>query len=375
MMQEILLREDYNLKSIIVFDMEKMSFGHAKQFTLAETKKLEVCYLRGYISRMKALHMVNPGKLTEFMFGLIKGILSKKLASRVYMHGSDISDFGKQVPLDLLPVEYGGKNGSAAEHWEMNLYAPSKETIDFVRKEFDLNDTKIKQAVDHLKKWLEAQPHLPNKEEDGRLERWLINCKNNIDKTKEAIDMYYSLKTLSPEIMSGRDSSKPWYLTTMPKLTPEGDRIILIGLTGEDVANFNMNDTLKIVLMYLDVRLCEDYYLRNTLIVDFKNIGMSHIMKVSLPTLKRYLLCILKGHKARVRSIHLINSPSLANVVLTLVRPFISNKILSRVQIHGEDYTKLFDDVPRNLLPTELGGDSGSINELFGKSYISKLFL
>ncbi|PSN57132.1 hypothetical protein C0J52_01287 [Blattella germanica] len=183
----------------------------------------------------------------------------------------------------------------------MNLYTPSEETVELVRKEFKLNDRKIKEALDHLKQWLEMQPHLPNTEEDNRLERWLINCKNNLERTKETIDIYYSLKTLSPEIMSGRDSSKPWfkevakygYAAVMPELTPEGDRISVYGVFTDDASTFVVEDMMRLMLMCNDVRLFEDYYLKNIFILDLKNLTMGHVMKSTPTLLKKYILFIM----------------------------------------------------------------------------------
>ncbi|KAJ9585065.1 hypothetical protein L9F63_020591 [Diploptera punctata] len=95
------------------------------------------------------------------------------------------------------------------------LCKPTPEVIHHVRKELGLDEKAVKEAVEGIKEWLELQPHLPKEEDDGRLERWLIRCKNNMEKTKQTIDMYYSLKTLVPELMSNRDVYEPWFDTTI----------------------------------------------------------------------------------------------------------------------------------------------------------------
>jgi len=46
---------------------------------------------------------------------------------------------------------------------------------------------------------------------DSRLERWLIRCKNSLERTKHSIDMYYALKTMTPELMSGWDTTSNWF--------------------------------------------------------------------------------------------------------------------------------------------------------------------
>ena len=37
---------------------------------------------------------------------------------------------------------------------------PSKEVLEKVRGEFGLNEQRVKDAVEHLKDWIQLQPHL-----------------------------------------------------------------------------------------------------------------------------------------------------------------------------------------------------------------------
>jgi len=45
---------------------------------------------------------------------------------------------------------------------------------------------------------------------------------------------------------------------------------------------------------------------------------------------------------------------------------------LFQVQIHGSDWTSLYEQVPKEILPTEYGGNCGSVAENWGK--IHKFF-
>jgi hypothetical protein len=38
---------------------------------------------------------------------------------------------------------------------------PSKETVERVRDEFGLDEERVSEAVEHLKDWIQLQPHLP----------------------------------------------------------------------------------------------------------------------------------------------------------------------------------------------------------------------
>ena len=49
---------------------------------------------------------------------------------------------------------------------------PSNEVLEKVRGEFGLNERRVRDAVEHLKDWIQLQPHLPK--EIGTF--WLIFC-------------------------------------------------------------------------------------------------------------------------------------------------------------------------------------------------------
>jgi len=46
---------------------------------------------------------------------------------------------------------------------------PTKEVLERVRSEFGLNEQRVRDVVEHLKDWIQLQPHLPK--ENGKF--WL----------------------------------------------------------------------------------------------------------------------------------------------------------------------------------------------------------
>jgi len=49
--------------------------------------------------------------------------------------------------------------------------------------------------------------------DDGRLERWLIRCKNSTEEVKKSLDLYYTLRTNVPELLTGWDTKGDWFKT------------------------------------------------------------------------------------------------------------------------------------------------------------------
>jgi len=60
------------------------------------------------------------------------------------------------------------------------MESPSKEVLEKVRGEFGLNEQRVRDAVEHLKDWIQLQPHLPK--EIGTF--WLRYCDNNHNEHK-----------------------------------------------------------------------------------------------------------------------------------------------------------------------------------------------
>jgi hypothetical protein len=50
---------------------------------------------------------------------------------------------------------------------------PTKEVMEKVRSEFGLNEQRVREAIEHLKHWIQLQPHLPK--EIGKFEEDKLN--------------------------------------------------------------------------------------------------------------------------------------------------------------------------------------------------------
>jgi hypothetical protein len=53
--------------------------------------------------------------------------------------------------------------------------------------------------------------HLVFFTDDGRMETLFLRCKGSIEKCKQTIDMYYTLRSALPELLCNRDPSASWF--------------------------------------------------------------------------------------------------------------------------------------------------------------------
>jgi hypothetical protein len=77
----------------------------------------------------------------------------------------------------------------------------------------------------------------------------------------------------------------------MPQLTPDCDRVVVFGLPTSDSTEFNMLYVVKIQLMMLEINISEDYYSSDICVLDWGNISLGHVSKITPSYLKKIELC------------------------------------------------------------------------------------
>jgi len=77
----------------------------------------------------------------------------------------------------------------------------------------------------------------------------------------------------------------------MPQLTPDCDRVMVLGFPPSDGMDFSMLYLLRLIQMVMEIRISEDYCLSDILIVDYCNITLRHMTKVTPSLIKKYEIC------------------------------------------------------------------------------------
>jgi len=79
----------------------------------------------------------------------------------------------------------------------------------------------------------------------------------------------------------------------MPHLTPECDRIVVLGIPPSEGMEFNPMYAIRLLQMMMEIRNSEDYFRSDIYVVDYGNITLHHISKIKPSWLKKYELCAL----------------------------------------------------------------------------------
>ncbi|XP_045114535.1 alpha-tocopherol transfer protein-like isoform X3 [Portunus trituberculatus] len=126
---DIFMEEDETLSvtgMVMVEDFKNFSLSHLAALSPVTVKKMTTLFQDGYPMRPKGLNYINTPAAFDTVFNIFRSFMKEKMKKRVHIHGSDMESLYKQVPREMLPVEYGGTNGTVEEiknYWLQRLDA------------------------------------------------------------------------------------------------------------------------------------------------------------------------------------------------------------------------------------------------------------
>jgi hypothetical protein len=114
-----------------------------------------------------------------------------------------------------------------------------------------------------------------------------------------------------------------------------------------------------------DVRLREESHgvAGDVYILDASVIMPIHFTKITPTLVKKFLVCVQEAYPVKLKEVHVINISPIVDTVINFVKPILKEKIRNRIFLHS-DLKTLYEHIPREMLPTEYGGDAGSLQDI-----------
>ncbi|XP_045468133.1 alpha-tocopherol transfer protein-like [Harmonia axyridis] len=263
----------------------------------------------------------------------------------------------------------------------MTLNLPSPQLQISIREEWNENLETRDQYLEHIKDWLRRQPHLPDDWGDVELLNFLRSCYFSLERTKQKIDRYFTVRAAIPEFYRDWDIKRPELVAitsvgqacAMPKLTPEGRRVMILRGFDKNMETPNVTHFIRIAFMFADIRIKEESHgvSGDVYIFDASILTAGHFAKAANPVIfKKFLFC-LKAYPIKVKEIHVVNANSMVDIVINWIMLLVKEKYRKLVHVHTSIET-LHDYIPKDVLPEEYGGTCGS-SKNFTEQWIKKL--
>lgn len=142
---------------------------------------------------------------------------------------------------------------------------------------------------------------------------------------------------------------------------PCGRPVIVLLASNWDHSRYDVRIVYQAVLLTLEC-LVEDEAVQAAgviVILDWSNFPARLTTSLSPKLLRLMLDGLQDAFPLRLGSLHLVNQPWYVEAAFGLARPFMKEKLRSRIHMHGNNLATLHAQVPPRLLPAELGGEGG----------------
>ncbi|CAH0700726.1 unnamed protein product [Spodoptera exigua] len=234
---------------------------------------------------------------------------------------------------------------------------------------------KLERGLKELKEWISQQPHLRARTDDQWLAAFLRGTKHNLARAKEKLDLYYSLRTVSPDLFMFKPTDPRFkYLLrsgatlVLPKLaTPLSPRVILVKPSLYDPSVITPIDYFSFAHLIQQIKYLEDdaFMVNGTInVIDIEGVTMAHIMQMTPTVLKKLVIAGQDASPLRLKSLHIINSLPVLEKLFSLVKKLLNEKHRKKLYMHSKDLSALHNYVPPEILPAEYGGQGGTKQEI-----------
>uniref|UniRef100_A0A1Y1MV86 CRAL-TRIO domain-containing protein n=2 Tax=Photinus pyralis TaxID=7054 RepID=A0A1Y1MV86_PHOPY len=219
-----------------------------------------------------------------------------------------------------------------------------------------------KEDVHYMQEWLRKQPHLPPLIE-LEIIFFLVSCNYSFEMAKTTIDNYFTLKGMMPEIFGRRDTNTlaatldRTFLLPLPKLTSEGYQVMYCKLRDCDLSKFVFGDTVKCCEVVLSLALNQKGSVNGLVYVfDLEGFSLAHIAQMPLLSVKKLVTFLQEGLPLQLKQFHYINAGSRLDAFMMLIRPFTKQELFKMTHIHTDYLKTLYNFIPRECMPKEVGG-------------------
>ncbi|XP_047999104.1 alpha-tocopherol transfer protein-like [Leguminivora glycinivorella] len=244
------------------------------------------------------------------------------------------------------------------------LLNSDEDTLENFFLEHGFSPDYVQDMIRAVHEWYNKEPHLPAGQiHDQMIARLLIARKFSIERVKQKIDNYFTVRHKMPELLRNRDPMAPhlnkvlksgfWII--LPQKTPENHRVTMFRAPYSE--GVIISDCFKAIFMMIDYRIWNDSVIFEQIIFDYSNATfLPTVMKQLTPALiwktVHYLSECLSPN---IKGIHIINLPSIAAHALNFIKKMIKPKVAERIHVY-KNVQEVFNKFPKDIIPKDLGG-------------------
>lgn len=224
----------------------------------------------------------------------------------------------------------------------LNVRPLSAELAEKAVKELNEVPARLADDVRALRDWASKQPHLRARTDDQFLVSFLRGSKHSLERAKEKLDLFYTIRTSMADVFTDIDPTSPRNLelirmgSMLPlpnTVTPDGPRILLMRYH-TDPSKYSMLEMIRIQFFLMNLMMKEDDNLiigGQMGLIDFKGATLSHFTQFTPSLMRKFALLTQDASPMRMKSFNYLNIPGFFESIFNFFKSFLNDKIKSRV--------------------------------------------
>jgi len=260
---------------------------------------------------------------------------------------------------------------------ERNNKWSDEDLMEAAKKDLGEDPVRVAQDLEIIKTWIKKSPHLHSiKQDDEFLKMFLRGCKFSLEKTKEKLDFFFTVRgnlptwfdNWDPRLPEIKNIIKAGIYIPLPGYDKHGRKVIVMRGGLSDPNTMKKEDEFKASGMLMESALNGDKQavIRGiVLLQDLEGMTLSHALAVSPAVMKKAMTVWQDAYPSRPKALHFLNMPSAMESVFKMAQGFQNEKMRARNHVHPVgDYSKVQEDLGLEVLPTDFGGTNVSLSEL-----------
>nr|CAD7456864.1 unnamed protein product [Timema tahoe] len=278
-----------------------------------------------------------------------------------------------------LPVIELGDFKLSLELDELN-----SDTKEIARNELRETPDMVHNSLSVLRDLLKEEADLRTPyDNDTWLIRFLRPCKFYPESAFDLIKRYYQFKVKHSNVYEDLKPSREKnvfehnILTVLPKRDQLGRRILLLELGKKWKHNkVSLDEVFKGCVLFVEAAMVEpeSQICGAVVVFDMDGLSLQQVWQFTPPFAKRIVDWLQDSIPLRIKGIHIINQPYIFNMVFQLFKPFLREKLRSRIIFHGTDRDSLHNHLSPKCLPECYGGTL-EIARITGPQWLQLLIL
>ncbi|XP_070568209.1 alpha-tocopherol transfer protein-like [Ptychodera flava] len=232
------------------------------------------------------------------------------------------------------------------------------------------SDTR-QQHINALREKTKTRPDIKFRTDDAFLLRFLRARKFDVDRAFKNLVRYYDIRQEYPDIFDDLSVEKLKHVweAGLEGMFPGKDKlgrrvgVFRPGKWDPDICS--SKDMFKASILTIEKMLEDEETQINGLVFigDFADYSMKQAVHSGPSMAKLNMSLLQNAMPLRSKGVHFVNTPTIFDTLMSVWRPFMTEKMKSRMNIHGDDFTTLHQHISSANLPSDYGGTQPEATE------------